>query len=71
MKMTALAIGCLFLIGGIAGLVNPREWTYTTGSRISATQGPWVISKAGTRALSIGSIAIGLAAFYIGTKNEN
>jgi hypothetical protein len=71
MNKSAIAIGLLFGLGGVLGLLNPREWTYTTANRYGAVTGrPWVIGKTGTRVFSVGAILIGIGSLWIGMKNE-
>jgi hypothetical protein len=71
MNKSAIVIGLLFGLGGALGLLNPREWTYTTANRHSVAPGSRVISKTGTRLLSLGAILIGTGSLWIGIKNGN
>lgn len=71
MNKAAIVIGLIFGLGGVVGLVNPREWTAAAASRNSASTGPWVVSKSGTRVLCVGAILVGAGVLWIGMRNEN
>ena len=70
MNKSAVVIGLIFGLGGVVGLVKPREWIGTAPSR-NASTGSWVVSKSGTRILCVGAILVGAGVLWIGMRNEN
>ena len=71
MKLAALTIGSVLLVGGVAGVVNPREWTYATqGGRFGGYSGARTISKDGTRFLGAGGLLLGAGILLYTLKSQ-
>ena len=61
MKAAATAIGLILVVGGSAGLLNPREWSYPMGSsKYGAGSGTRTLSKESTKYIAAGSVISGV-----------
>lgn len=66
----AAAIGMIFIIGGAAGLLRPRDWQYAPTNRYGGSTGEIrTITKEGTRYLSVGAVVLGVSACVISVRS--